>query len=59
MRKPYEVEGLCIEKAALVEQVHRVPIGDAFSRMLLMGKIKALQREIDKIAGIPAEYLSK
>ena len=42
----YTVAGLSLEKEALIEKLARVPNGDTFARMLIMGKIKAIQRQL-------------
>jgi len=41
--------GLSIQKRALLDQLGRVPASDSFANMLLMGKIKAVQRQIDAL----------
>lgn len=42
----YTVIGLCMEKEALIEKLSRVQNGDAFAKMLIMGRIKAIHRQI-------------
>lgn len=49
----YAVAGLALQKAALVEHLGRVQRSDTFSAMLLMGKIKAIQRELDALPPPP------
>jgi len=49
----YAVAGLSLQKTALVEQLGRVRKSDTFAAMLLMGKIKAVQRELDALPPPP------
>jgi hypothetical protein len=53
MTVDYTVAGLSLQKAALVDQLRRVPKSDAFASMLLMGKIKAVQRQLDALPSLP------
>lgn len=43
----YEIYGLSAENQGLVEKLGRIPRSDSFARMLIMGKIKAIQRQLD------------
>lgn len=45
----YSVAGLSLQKAALQDQLRRVRPSDSFAIMLLMGKIKAIQRQLDAL----------
>lgn len=45
----YTVAGLSLQKAALQEQLGRVRPTDTFAKLLLMGKIKAVQRQLDAL----------
>jgi len=48
----YTVAGLSLQKAALIEQLGRVQTSDTFAKMLLMGKIKAIQRQLDALPAL-------
>ena len=52
----YKAAGLALQKAALSEQFGRVSESDQFARMLLLGKIKALQRELNGLPSAPFEF---
>lgn len=49
------VAGLAIERAGLIDKLHRVPKSDTFARMLIMGKIKAVQRTLDAMKPTPPD----
>jgi hypothetical protein len=47
----FKIAGLGMQKAALIEQISRA--SDTFAKMLLMGKLKAVQRQIDALNPSP------
>lgn len=48
----YKISGLSLQRSALMDALRRVPKHDTFASMLIMGKIKAVQRELDESQGL-------
>lgn len=52
----YAMAELLMQKSTLLDQLRRIPRLDSFAAMLVMGKVKAVQRQIDALSDKKEPY---